>query len=163
MLWQILLVVLEKYFCYNDCVILIEDNLTTVNINILSLFHNCNVNVLTFIYSFVIIVRLKVFCVNGLLNWRKMSKRKQFLNWRKSKYHFSYKKMWKEIRYSKWVKRRSFYNCKYMKKLKTKQNKSLKRKLSVKRLRNCTRTDVDTILLFKNQRNVCIPINGPIL
>jgi hypothetical protein len=38
-------------------------------------------------------------------------------------------------------------------------------KLSVKKLRNCTHMDLDTVLLrwFKNQRNLCIPINGPIL
>ncbi|XP_060855363.1 tigger transposable element-derived protein 4-like [Metopolophium dirhodum] len=38
-------------------------------------------------------------------------------------------------------------------------------KLSVKKLRNCTHTDLDNVLLrwFKNQRNLCIPINGPIL
>ncbi|XP_025408960.1 tigger transposable element-derived protein 4-like [Sipha flava] len=37
-------------------------------------------------------------------------------------------------------------------------------KLSVKKLRNCTHTDLENILLrwFKNQRNLCIPINGSI-
>jgi hypothetical protein len=38
-------------------------------------------------------------------------------------------------------------------------------KLSVEKLRNCTHTDLDNVLLqwFKNQRNLCIPINGQIL
>jgi hypothetical protein len=38
-------------------------------------------------------------------------------------------------------------------------------KLSVKKLRNCTHKDLDTVLLrwFKNQRNVCFSINRPIL